>query len=298
MVLVNNMIKSMTGYGGAKGSSGKLAITVEVHSVNNRFLDCTVRLPRVYTSLEDGIKAQIQKFISRGKVDVFISIDASKADDVVIGINEPVADAYINAMKALADRYSIENDATAVTLARMQDVLFVEKKETDVAELGADISNILEQALNDFDSMRRSEGEKLFIDISSRADEVERLTCMAEERSPKTVSEYREKLMQRMRDVLENTSIDESRILTEAALFADKVAVNEETVRLHSHLSQLRQMLESSEPVGRKLDFLIQEFNREANTLGSKGNDIEMSRIVVDMKAEIEKIREQVQNIE
>ena len=292
------MIKSMTGYGGAKGSSGKLAITVEIRSVNNRFLDCTVRLPRVYTSLEDSIKSQIQKAISRGKVDVFITIDASKADDVVVSVNEPVADAYINAMKFLADKYGIENDATAVTLARMQDVLFVEKKEADVDVLGADIYHILSEALDDFNLMRCREGEKLFKDISARAEEVERLTHLAEERSPKTVSEYREKLTQRMRDVLESTHIDESRILTEAAIFADKVAVNEETVRLLSHISQLRQMLHSKEPVGRKLDFLIQEFNREANTLGSKGNDLEMSRIVVDMKAEIEKIREQVQNVE
>lgn len=288
----------MTGYGGAKGASGKLAVTVELRSVNNRFLDCTVRLPRVYTSLEDGIKEQIQKSISRGKVDVFITIDASGADDVLISVNEPVADAYMNAMKTLAERYGIENNATSVSLAHMQDVLFVEKKETDVDALGDDISAILAQALGDFDSMRRREGEKLFNDISARADEVERLTRLAEERSPKTVAEYREKLLQRMRDVLESTSIDESRILTEAAIFADKVAVDEETVRLHSHISQLRQLLSSDEPVGRKLDFLIQEFNREANTLGSKCNDLEMSRIVVDMKAEIEKIREQVQNIE
>lgn len=288
----------MTGYGGAKGASGKLAVTVELRSVNNRFLDCTVRLPRVYTSLEDGIKEQIQKSISRGKVDVFVTIDASGADDVLISVNEPVADAYMNAMKTLSDRYGIENNATSVSLARMQDVLFVEKKETDVNALGDDISAILAQALNDFDSMRLREGEKLFKDIYARADEVERLTRLAEERSPKTVAEYREKLLQRMRDVLDSTGIDESRILTEAAIFADKVAVDEETVRLHSHISQLRQLLKSDEPVGRKLDFLIQEFNREANTLGSKCSDLEMSRIVVDMKAEIEKIREQVQNIE
>ena len=292
------MIKSMTGYGSAKGASGRLEITIELRSVNNRFLDCSVRIPRVYTSLEDGIKAQIQKAISRGKVDVFVTIDASKADDVVISVNESVADAYMAALRRISEKYGIENDATAMSLAKMQDVLFVTKAEADTEQLGADISAILASALEDFNSMRAREGAKLKNDILSRADEIERLTALAEERSPATVTEYRDRLYKRMTEVLESTSIDEGRILTEAAIFADKTAVAEETVRLRSHISQLRHLMESDEPVGRKLDFLIQEFNREANTIGSKGNDIEMARIVVDLKSEIEKIREQVQNIE
>ena len=288
----------MTGYGSAKGASGRLEITIELRSVNNRFLDCSVRIPRVYTSLEDGIKAQIQKAISRGKVDVFVTIDASKADDVVISVNESVADAYMAALRRISEKYGIENDATAMSLAKMQDVLFVTKAEADTEQLGADISAILASALEDFNSMRAREGAKLKNDILSRADEIERLTALAEERSPATVTEYRDRLYKRMTEVLESTSIDEGRILTEAAIFADKTAVAEETVRLRSHISQLRHLMESDEPVGRKLDFLSQEFNREANTIGSKGNDIEMARIVVDLKSEIEKIREQVQNIE
>ena len=292
------MIKSMTGYGNATGASGKLGLTVELRSVNNRFLDCNVRIPRVYTAAEDAIKAMVQSCISRGKVDVYVTIDASAADDVTIRINEPLAGAYVDAFQHLFDKYGVTNDLTASSLARFSDVLVVEKKETDTDQLTKDICAVLAQALDSFDSMRIAEGARLRDDILSRADEIERLTALAEARSPQTVAEYRARLEQRMREVLESTTIDEARILTEAAIFADRVAVNEEIVRLKSHLVQLRTFMESSEPIGRKLDFLVQEFNREANTLGSKGNDLEMARIVVDLKAEIEKIREQIQNIE
>ena len=292
------MIKSMTGYGSAKGVSGKLGITVEVRSVNNRFLDCNIKLPRVYTCLEDAIKARVQKSISRGKVDLYITIDASQADDVVIQVNEPVADAYMAALRSLSQKYGVPNDATALGLARMQDVLTVTKAEADVDKLGADIDAILTEALADFNAMRAREGEKLYADISARACEIERLVGLAEERSPQTVEEYRQRLEARLREILESNTVDESRIVTEAAIFADKTAVAEETVRLRSHLSQLREMIKSDEPVGRKLDFLVQEFNREANTIGSKGNDVQMARIVVDLKSEIEKIREQIQNVE
>ncbi len=292
------MIKSMTGYGSASGSSDKFEITVELKSVNNRFLDCSVKLPRLYVSLEEGIKAQVQRHISRGKVDVFISVDASNAGDVLIDVNDPVADAYIAALRAISQRYSLPLGTTAYDMARFQDVLTVKKAETDMERLGADLSGIVERALEDFDAMRTREGARMRDDILTRAAEIERLVAAAEERSPRTVAEYRERLTRRIMDVLENSNIDESRILTEAAIFADKVSVAEETVRLRSHLSALRELLESSVPVGRKLDFLVQEFNREANTLGSKGNDVEMARITVDMKSEIEKIREQIQNIE
>lgn len=292
------MIKSMTGYGSAKGTSGKLEITIELKSVNNRFLDCSVRLPRIYASLEENFKSQIQKSISRGKVDVFVTIDTSKADDVAISVNENVADAYMAALNTLSERYGIQNDVTAMSLSKLQDVLFVTKTETDIDELWNDMSGILTNAIEDFNNMRMREGEKLRINILSKADEIEKLTNMVEKRSPETVSEYRARLTKKMNEVLESTTIDESRILAEAAIFADKVSVDEETVRLHSHIAQLRDLLNSDEPVGRKLDFLIQEFNREANTIGSKGNDIEMARIVVDLKSEIEKVREQVQNIE
>jgi uncharacterized protein (TIGR00255 family) len=204
----------------------------------------------------------------------------------------------MQALNKLAFDYDIKNDVTAMSLAKFPDVLSVEKKESDVEQLSSDINNILELALEDYDKMRATEGEKLYADMNSRLDTIEKLVTMAEERSPKTVEEYRTKLITRMQDVLKSSDIDENRILMEAAIFADKVAVNEETVRLRSHIAQMRDMLKAEEPIGRKIDFLIQELNREANTMGSKGNDVEMARIVVDIKAEIEKIREQVQNVE
>ncbi|MBQ4381695.1 MAG: YicC family protein [Oscillospiraceae bacterium] len=292
------MIKSMTGYGCAKGVSGKLNITVELRSVNNRFLDVSIHIPRVYTVLEDGIKAQVQKAISRGKVDVYVTIDASEADGITVSVNEPVAEAYAAAVRTLSERFGVQNTLTAVDLAKMQDVLFVTRQEADVEALGRDISEILERALQDFDAMRTREGEKLRDDVLSRADLIESLTHEIEERSPETVKEYREKLTRRMNEVLSTAGVDEQRILQEAAIYADKTAVAEETVRLLSHISQLRLMMKSAEPVGRKLDFLIQEFNREANTIGSKCSDIDITRKVVTVKGEIEKIREQVQNIE
>ena len=292
------MVKSMTGYGCAKGESGKIGISIELRSVNNRFLDCNIRIPRVYTALEDALKALVQKHISRGKVDVFVTLDTSAADDVVIEVNQPVAASYMKALEDLSKLYGVKNDVTALSLSRFQDVLRIEKAEADTDALSADLCTVLEEALCGYDVMRATEGEKLHNDISSRLDEIERLTALAEERSPVTVKAYREKLYNRMHEVLQNTDIDENRILLEAAVFADKVAVNEEIVRLRSHVAQLREMLLADEPVGRKIDFLIQELNREANTLGSKGNDSEMARIVIDLKAEIEKIREQVQNLE
>ncbi|SHH50374.1 TIGR00255 family protein [Sporobacter termitidis DSM 10068] len=292
------MIKSMTGYGTAKGASGAVDITAELKSVNNRYLDCNIRLPRVYAAMEDTLKAAVTRVISRGKVDVYINVDTSKADTVTIRLNKPLADAYMEALRTLSDAYGLKDGVSAVDLTRFPDVLQPEKTEADVEQLTADVTAVLEEALRDFDGMRSREGEHLAADIEARLFEIERLTTRAEECSPKSVAEYRAKLEARMAEILQSRDIDEARILMEAAIFADRVAINEETVRLKSHVSQLRAMLQSGEPVGRKLDFLIQELNREANTIGSKGNDAEMARIVVDLKAEIEKIREQAQNIE
>jgi uncharacterized protein (TIGR00255 family) len=292
------MIKSMTGYGCAKGKSGSYELSIELRSVNNRYLDCSIRIPRVYTAAEDALKALVSRYISRGKVDVFITVDTSKANDVAISINKPLADAYMSALKALSDEYGLNGSISVTELTRFPDILQMEKSETDTDQLTADLCAVLEEALRGFDEMRYREGAKLADDISSRLDEIERLTALVEELSPKSVSEYRAKLEARMAEVLSNTEIDEARILIEAAIFADRVAVNEETVRLKSHVGQLRIMLKSRDAVGRKLDFLIQELNREANTIGSKGNDVAMARTVVDLKAEIEKIREQAQNIE
>jgi uncharacterized protein (TIGR00255 family) len=288
----------MTGYGRGEGSSGDRSVTVEVRSVNNRYLDCSVKLPRAYLFAEDAIKARVQGSISRGKVDVFVTIDRSGAEKVSITVNKPTADGYDAALCALRDAYNLSDSPTVAVLARFPDLLTVEKTPEDLETVAADICAVLDLALADFTAMREREGARLAEDVISRAGTIQTLLESVEERSPKSVAEYRQKLEARMAEVLQNTQIDESRILTEAAIFADKVAVAEETVRLHSHLNQLSGMLKSDGPVGRKLDFLIQEFNREANTIGSKCSDIELTHLVLDLKAEIEKIREQVQNIE
>lgn len=292
------MIKSMTGYGRARQTLNGRDITVEVRSVNNRYLDCTVKVPRTYIFAEDTVKARVQKAVSRGKVDVFITIDAAAADETVVAVNEPLARGYYEALTRLKDMFSLEDGLNAVTLAKFPDVLTVTKAEEDLESVAADICAVLDEALAAYNAMRTVEGGKLREDIAGRADTIEAVVGRVEERSPQTVAAYREKLLARMQEVLQSTTIDESRILTEAAIFADKIAVDEETVRLRSHLSQLRTMLESDQPIGRKLDFLIQEVNRECNTIGSKCNDLTIAQDVVNMKAEVEKIREQVQNIE
>ena len=292
------MIKSMTGFGSAKGFSGKYEISIEIKSVNSRYLDCTVKLPRLYVMFEETLKSAVGKHTSRGKVDVYVTIDFSKAGDVEIKVNRPLAEAYISALRELADEYSLSGNISVMDLTRFPDVLQAEKSEADPEQLSAGISAILEEALSGFDEMRINEGAVLFRDMTARLVEIERLADKAEEISPRSVADYRAKLETRMREVLQTADIDEQRIVTEAAIFADKVAINEEVVRLKSHIAQLRDMLGSSEPVGRKIDFLVQELNREANTIGSKGNDAEMARVTVDLKAEIEKIREQAQNIE
>jgi len=291
-------MKSMTGYGSAKGASGKLEIAVELKSVNSKYLDCTVKLPRVFTAFEEPLKALIQKHTSRGKVDAYVSIDSSKADDVDIKVNRTLAQAYLSALAALSDEFGLDDTVSAIELTRFPDILQAEKREADAEQLCADICAVLEKALVDFNSMRVREGEKLKDDISKRLAEIERLTGITEEISPRSVAEYRKKLEARMQEVLQTANIDEQRILMEAAIFADRVSISEEAVRLRSHITQLRDMLKSVEPIGRKIDFLVQELNREANTIGSKGNDPEMARAVIDMKAEIEKIREQAQNVE
>ena len=293
------MVKSMTGYGRAQETVHNRDITVEVRSVNNRYLDCSVKMPRMFIFAEDAVKSMVQKAVSRGKVDVFITIDAKESDGAVVTVNRELAGQYTAALKELQDFCGADAwKLTPEVLARFPDVLSVTKAEEDLEAVSADICAVLVQALEAYNAMRRTEGEKLAEDILGRLVTIESLTAAVEERSPQSVAEYREKLLTRMQEVLGSATIDESRILTEAAIFADKVAVDEETVRLRSHLSQLREMLHGSEPVGRKLDFLIQEVNREANTIGSKCSDVSIARKVVDLKGEVEKIREQVQNIE
>ena len=290
----------MTGYGRAKKTLSNRDITVEVRSVNNRYLDCTVKLPRAYIFAEDAIKGRVQKAISRGKVDVFVTIDSTGADEEVVVVNEGLARSYFAAFKKLYELGGdyLKKQSYVADIARIPDVLTVTKAEEDLESVGADICEVLDEALASYNQMRATEGKKLAEDIGGRLTTIETLTGKVEERSPETVREYREKLTARMQEVLQSTTIDESRILTEAAIYADKVAVDEETVRLRSHVSQLRDMLLSDEPMGRKMDFLIQEVNRESNTIGSKCNDVAIARDVVALKAEVEKIREQVQNIE
>ena len=292
------MIKSMTGYGRAREMRNKRDITVEVRSVNNRYLDCTVKMPRMYAFAEDAMKACVQKAVSRGKVDVFITVDASAADVAKVTVNRELAAGYVAALQELAAVCGTEAKVSPDQLSRFPDVLTVTKEDEDLETVSADLCAVLEQALAAYNQMRSVEGEKLAADIGGRLTTIETLTGEVERRSPETVAEYRQRLTARMQEVLQSTTIDEQRILTEAAIYADKIAVDEETVRLRSHVSQLRTMLESTEPIGRKMDFLIQEVNRESNTIGSKCNDVAIARVVVDLKAEVEKIREQVQNIE
>ena len=293
------MIKSMTGYGRARRELHKRDITVEVRSVNNRYLDCTVKMPRMYTFAEDAVKKHVQQAVSRGKVDVFITVDATAADVAKVAVNRELAAQYAAALRELAAVCGAEGyQPSPETLARFPDVLTVTKEDEDLETVSADLCAVLDAALASYNAMRAVEGRKLAEDIAGRLDTIEALTGRVEERSPETVAEYRQKLTARMEDVLQSTTIDEQRILMEAAIYADKVAVDEETVRLRSHVAQLRTMLQSDEPMGRKMDFLIQEVNRESNTIGSKCSDLEIARWVVELKAEVEKIREQVQNIE
>ena len=292
------MIKSMTGYGGAKGSAEGLSVSIELKSVNNRYLDVSVKLPRTLLFAEEPIKAAVGRHISRGKVDVFVTVDAAASDDMEVRVNEPLLRGYIEALNAAAEKYGLQNDLTLMSVCRLPDVLSTDRREIDNSALMSGLGEILERALCEYDAMRLREGEKLRDDVLSRLDEISRLTGIVEENAPKTVEEYRARLGQKLQEVLGSTNIDESRILTEAAIFADKIAVDEETVRLRSHLSQLRGLCKGDSPAGRKMDFLIQELNRESNTIGSKCQNADIAHVVVELKAEIEKIREQIQNVE
>lgn len=292
------MVKSMTGYGSAKGQAEGLEISVELKSVNNRFLDTAVRLPRSFLFAEDAVKSAVQSHISRGKVDVFVTVDSASAGNMTVKVNEPLLRGYIDALRHISEEYSLENDLTALSVSRFPDVLSVEKSDMDAEAIAAAIVSVTEQALCDFDAMRLREGEKLRDDVLNRLNTVDTLVSAVEREAPNTVAKYRSRLEQKMTEVLGTAGIDESRILAEAAIFADHIAVDEETVRLRSHMSQLRTMIDGSAPTGKRIDFLMQEFNREANTIGSKCQNSDIAHIVVDLKSEIEKIREQIQNIE
>ena len=288
----------MTGYGRAVETVNGREFTVELRSVNNRYLDCSVRLPRMLTFAEDAVKQAVKACVSRGKVEMFISVRSEAGDETKISLNKGVLEGYLHAMGQMVSEYGVKDDISVSTLARMNDVFLVEKPEVDEDALLADLLSVVAQALDNYNTMRATEGAALDRDLRSRGETILEYVAQVEAGNSQTVADYRTRLENKLREVLENTNIDESRILTEAAIFADKVAVDEETVRLRSHLQQMNDMLTTGGAVGRKLDFLLQEMNRETNTIGSKCTDVRLARIVVDIKAELEKIREQTQNIE
>ena len=292
------MIKSMTGYGRAVAAVNGREFTVELRSVNNRYLDCTVKLPRSLSFAEDAVKQAVKASVSRGKVDVFISLKSESADDTTITLNKAVLEGYLAAMRQMVDEFQVRDDISVSTVSRLPEVFSVEKPQVDEEQLLKDLLSVVDQALAGYDAMRCTEGQALDADLRSRGNTILELVSQVEQGNAQTVIDYRTRLENKLREVLESTNIDESRILTEAAIFADKVAVDEETVRLRSHLAQMNEMLTTGGAVGRKLDFLLQEMNREANTIGSKCTDVRLARVVVDIKAELEKIREQTQNIE
>ena len=292
------LIKSMTGYGRAVETVNGREFTVELRSVNNRYLDCSVRLPRVLSFGEDAVKQAVKASISRGKVDVFISLHTEAGEEVQVSLNKNVLEGYLCAMRQMVAEFGVSDDISVSAVSRLPEVFTVEKPQVDEEQLLADMMSVVAKALEGYDAMRCTEGQALDRDLRSRGQTILELVAQVEQGNAQTVVDYRARLEAKLREVLENTSIDESRILTEAAIFADKVAVDEETVRLRSHLKQMNAMLDGGGAVGRKLDFLLQEMNREANTIGSKCTDVRLARIVVDIKAELEKIREQTQNIE
>ena len=288
----------MTGYGRAVETVNGREFTVELRSVNNRYLDCTVKMPRSVSFAEEAVKQAVKQAVSRGKVDVFISIKSENSDDTKISLNASVLEGYLSAMRQMVSEFGVRDDISVSTVSRLPEVFTVEKPEVDEEQLKSDLMSVVAKALEGYNAMRITEGKALDADLRSRGNTILELVSQVEAGNSQTVADYRTRLENKLKEVLANTSIDESRILTEAAIFADKVAVDEETVRLRSHLQQMNTMLTGGGAVGRKLDFLLQEMNREANTIGSKCTDVRLARIVVDIKAELEKIREQTQNIE
>ena len=292
------MIRSMTGYGRGQQLLHGRSITVEIRSVNHRYFEFSCRTPRGCAFLEDRLKRTLQQAISRGKVEVSLTLQTVESRGGAVAVDHALAGQYLTALRALAAEYNLTDDLTLSTVARLPDLFTVCRGEEDEEELAADVLSVLQEALDRFVAMREAEGERLRADVLSRLFTLEEHLAFVEERSPQTVAEYRARLTAKLNELLGGAVADEARILTEAAIVADRLAVDEETVRLHSHIAQLRGILNCAEPVGRKLDFLVQEMNRETNTIGSKCSDTAIAGHVVEMKSEIEKIREQIQNIE
>ncbi|MGN0570251.1 MAG: YicC/YloC family endoribonuclease [Candidatus Fimenecus sp.] len=294
------MIRSMTGYGRAQATVDSMNITVELKSVNHRYFEFSSRVPRNYGFLDEKLKSYINTLVSRGKTECYVSVENLEEGDAEILVNQSLADSYLKAFRELADKnnLALRDDLALSSLIRCNDVFTVHKSEADEEKIWNAVKTVTQSALNNFIAMREVEGEKLKNDVLSRSETILEKVKIIEERSPQTVKEYNDKLLARINEYLSNVQIDEQRLMAECAIFADKVAVAEETVRLRSHIDQLRQFLSSDEAIGRKTDFLVQEMNREANTIGSKAQDVTIARCVIDIKAEIEKIREQIQNIE
>ncbi len=294
----------MTGYGRSQKILNGRDILVEIRSVNHRYYEYSSRIPRSYSYIDDKLKALLKTGISRGKVEVSVSINTIEGKDTVIAVNKAVAEGYVNALRSLNEEMGsngstwLEDDLKLSKLIKLPDIFNIQKTPDDEEQVWNDVSEVTAEALEKFVSMRQTEGERLRNDVIEKSDAILEMVAKVEELSPQTVENYRNRLFKKLSEVLEDKNIDEQRIVTEAAIFSEKIAVDEETVRLRSHISQLRSMLDSDETVGRKLDFIVQEMNREVNTIGSKAQDLNVTRIVVDMKAEIEKIREQIQNIE
>ena len=292
------MLKSMTGFGRAQKEIDGYVITVELKSVNHRYFEFSSRVPRQYGFLDEKLKSYINGKVSRGKIECYVTIEALNTDTADVVVNHTLATAYVNALKEIAETYELKDDFGASTISRFPEVLIVRKSDEDEEKLWGYVQEVCSEAIDKFVAMREVEGSKMKDDIHSRGQFILDCVSYIEERSPQTVKEYNDKLVERVHELLGDVSLDESRILQEVAIYADKVAVAEETVRLRSHIEQLNTFISSDEPVGRKMDFLVQEINRETNTIGSKANDVDIARKVVDIKAEVEKIREQIQNIE
>ncbi len=292
------MIKSMTGFGRAVKELDGYVITVELKSVNHRYFEFSSRCPRQYGFIDEKIKSFVNSRVERGKVDCYVGIEALNTESADVVVNNTLASAYVKALKEIAQSYDLKEDFGASTISRFSDVLVVKKAEEDEEKIWNLVKSVASEAIDKFIEMRQTEGKRMYDDVYSRSSFILDCVSYIEERSPETVKEYNDKLVQRVHDLIGDVSLDENRVIQEVAIFADKVAVAEETVRLRSHIEQLREFLDSDTAIGRKMDFLVQEINRETNTIGSKCNDVDIARRVVDMKAEIEKIREQIQNIE
>lgn len=292
------MLKSMTGYGRGQQVIGGRDILVEIRSVNHRYFEFSARVPRVYGYLEEKMKSFVQSRVSRGKIDVNVTVFTVEGQDAVVELNKSMAQGYLEALRGVSESFHLSDDLSLSAVARFPDIFSVRKAAEDEEVIWDAVRVVAEEALNRFVAMREKEGEKMRLDISERAGLIEKQVSEVEQLSPATTIAYRERLTAKLKEVLENNNIEESRILTEAAVFSEKIAVDEETVRLRSHLQQLRSFLDAKEPIGRKLDFLVQEVNREINTIGSKAQDLAITKIVVELKSEVEKIREQIQNIE